>query len=530
MRALIYLLFFISTASAYEKPNFVFFFTDDQSYTAMGCMGNSEIHTPEMDKLGQQGIIFDRHYNTTAICMASRANTMTGLLEYKAGCNFNHGSLSKDKFQLSYPALLRDAGYYTGFAGKFGFPVTDKAEKSVTHETYDKLPVASFDEWAGGVGQSKYKTADNKYIADYAKDYPHSSRAYGAWASDFIKNAKRKNKPFCLTVFYKAPHLPFEPDPFFDHIYEGKTFSKPSNFGQVNGKHLAQQPKLGRQYLSYQKKYKYFGDEYNDIKRKYYQLISGVDYSIGMIREALEKEGLADNTIIILSSDNGYSEGAHGFSGKCLPYEEPSRAPLIIFDPRNKNNQRRVNTVTGGIDIAPTILDIAGVEIPSIMDGISLRPLIDNSKKSIRKYLPLMQLFGSSPTHSLAIVSDEWKYIYWAFEGDNIKATEELFNLDKDSLEMTNLAQNPEFQDNLEEMRTQYDSQLQHWDREGLKYNDYQNYPKIFDRNTPWAEKESLYSKGFISIYKKETGQSTVKKSKKNKKDKKNKEKKDKKK
>lgn len=442
---------------ASEKPNIIFLFTDDQSYTAMGCMGNDEIKTPHMDKLGADGVIFDRHYNTTAICMASRACTMTGMLEYKAGCNFNHGSITQEKFMKSYPVLMKKAGYYTGFAGKFGFPVSAEATTSVKHNTYELLPVDQFDDWAGGTDQTKYATAENKYIKQYAKKYPHSTRAYGAWSGDFMKKAQASGKPFCMTIFFKAPHLPHIPDPFFDKLYEGVTFTKPSNFGHKHGAQLAKQSKLGRQYLSYRQKYKYFDGQYNEAKRNYYQLISGVDYALGMIRENLESQGLAKNTIIILSSDNGYSEGAHGFSGKCLPYEEPSRAPLIIFDPRDTHAGTRIATITAGIDMAPTMLGMAGLPIPENMDGKSLIPLLNGKTDTVHESLPLMQLFGSAPTRSLALVTDEWKYIYWPFEDGEMKATEELFHLSKDPLEMTNLASNPENQFKLEEMRKYYD-------------------------------------------------------------------------
>ncbi len=469
----------------------------------MGCMGNDEIHTPNMDALGAQGVIFDRHYNTTAICMASRATVMTGLLEYKTGCNFQHGSMTREIFSGSYPVLLRKAGYYTGFAGKFGFPVTDEAVSSTQHHTYDLLPVDAFDDWVGGVGQTDYATANNEYIKQYAAEYPHSTRAYGAWAGDFMDKAKVEGKPFCMSVFFKAPHLPFKPDPFFDHLYEGKTFSKPLNFGTEKGEHLAEQPKKGRQYLSYHKKYGYF-TKYDEVKRNYYQLISGVDYALGMIRAELKERGLADNTIIILTSDNGYSEGAHGFSGKCLPYEEPSRAPMIIFDPNQPANGSRIKAVTAGIDVAPTLLELAGVPIPENMDGKSLLPLLEKKEVRVRGFLPLMQLFGSAPTLSLAVVSEEWKYIYWAFAGDGMKATEELFNNDRDPLEMTNLASNPEFKEQLEKMRKQYDAQLIHWKTEAVDYNDYAQYAEIFDRTVPWETKKDRYHRASMGNYKKE--------------------------
>ena len=225
------------------RPNIVFLLADDLAYRAIGPDGNSEVKTPNLDKLASEGVVFDRHYESTAICMAARASVMTGMYEYKTGCNFMHGSLTRDKFERSYPMLLKQAGYRIGFAGKFGFPVTDKPDSSDAENSYDRLPVADFDWWTGGIGQTSYETAKNKYIASYADRYPHSTLAYGQAASDFIRESAKSGRPFCLSVSFKAPHLPFTPDPRFDHIYDGITFSQPANYGRDAAVGLAEQAK-----------------------------------------------------------------------------------------------------------------------------------------------------------------------------------------------------------------------------------------------------------------------------------------------
>ncbi len=109
--------------AAAERPNIVFLMADDQCCYTLGCYGNADVQTPNIDQIAADGIVFDNHYDTTAICMASRASVMTGMFEYKTGCNFTHGPLTQDKWQRSYPMLLRAAGYETAFAGKFGFEV-----------------------------------------------------------------------------------------------------------------------------------------------------------------------------------------------------------------------------------------------------------------------------------------------------------------------------------------------------------------------------------------------------------------------
>lgn len=492
------LLTAITTSVAKQKPNIVFLLADDQTYAAMGCYGNPQVKTPNMDKLAEQGIVFNNDYAVTAICMASRAIIMTGMYEYKTGCNFMHGSLTRDKFNLSYPKLLQKSGYRTGFAGKFGFAVTEKPDSDFNCNTYDREPVSDFDWWAGGVGQTSYQTRKNKYIAKYADKYPHSTRAYGAAACDFIKESAKAGKPFCLSVSFKAPHKPFTPDPEFDPVYKNTIFNPPVDYGKKAAQNLATQAKLGRQYLRMFEEWD--PQNYQATARKYYQLIYGVDYAIGMIQKELENLGIADNTIIILTSDNGYFCGSHGFAGKVLPYEEGSRTPLIIYDPRNQNKgkQRIVNSLTGNVDIAPTILDLAGVTVPPNMDGVSLVPLLKNPATKVREVLPVVQAWGSAPTFALSVVTQNWKYIYWCY-GEQIKPTEELFDLENDPHEMENVASKNK--EKLIQMRKVYDKALKKWKNEAVPYGYYKNIGILYDRHIAWKDKKDKLPVSFLDNY-----------------------------
>ena len=305
-----------------KRPNILLLLTDDQSYRSVGYSGNTQVRTPHLSKLAADGVIFSAAYDTTAICMASRAQVMTGMYEYKTGCNFSHGPLSADKWTQSYPVLLREAGYYTGFVGKFGFSVKPNADDPSNYHRNEDLPMGSFDEWYGWPGQGSYKTSDNEFVAGYAKKYPHVTRACGAASQDFIKNARLKDQPFCLSVSFKAPHGPMSPDPFFDDIYADTVWQEPPNYGEEGAAHLPPQAKSGRQYLQ---KRDFAPDKYQATMRKYNQLVYGIDYAVGMIRAELVRQGLADNTVILFLTDNGYSCGAHDMGGKVLPYEEPSR-------------------------------------------------------------------------------------------------------------------------------------------------------------------------------------------------------------
>ena len=467
-----------------NKPNIVFLFSDDQSTYSVGCYGNKDVQTPNMDKLARDGIAFDKHYNTTAICMASRANVFTGMYEYKTGCNFTHGDMHAEVWENSYPVLLRKAGYLTAFAGKFGIKVEGKG-----------LCKTDFDYWGGAPGQTSYNTKSSKSIRKYAKEYPHSTLAYGAFGQDVIRDATKQGKPFCLSISFKAPHKPATPDPRFDHIYAGKTFSKPKNFGREFSEHLSPQSKAGRQYPRFSE-WKYDTD-YDGEMAKYHQQVYGVDFAIGMIREELEKQGVADNTIIIFTSDNGYICGSHGYGSKVLPMEESSRVPLMIYDPACPLNgkQIRCDRLTGNIDIAPTLFEIAGVPVPTNVDGKSLMGLLQNPNEGGHEQLALMNLYGQLPTHSLTCVTRQHKYTYWWFGDDKMNPTEELFDLKNDPLELRNLVDSLDQADALQEMRLRYENQCKAWKQEAVKYNDYERYGVLFDRNVPLVDKEHLKRK-----------------------------------
>ncbi|WP_372797174.1 sulfatase [Pontiella sp.] len=472
---------------ANKKPNIVYLMSDDQSSYTLGCYGNPDVKTPNIDRLASDGMAFDNHYDTTAICMASRATVMTGMYEYKHGTNFKHGDMLSDVWKKSYPVLLREAGYMTAFAGKFGFELRDTPDAEKL-----ELPADDFDRWGGGPGQTHYQTAKNQSMKAYAKEYPHSTLSYGAFGRDFIRDASQSGKPFCLSISFKAPHRPVQPDPKFDDVYAGMTFTKPENYGRENGEHFSKQSKQGRQYARFAEwGYK---DRYDEVMAKYHQQIHAIDVAVGMIREALEAHGVADNTVIIYTSDNGFFCGSHGFGSKVLPYEESTRVPMIIYDPRHPNSGKKLRSeaLTGNIDFAPTLLKLAGLPVPGNMDGKDLMPLYENPQAAIHESLALMNVYNQSnslTTRFLATVTKDMKYVYWSYAADGFEEAEELYHLEKDPLEMTNQAGNPEYGAALEQMRKTYDRHLEHWKAEGVSYNNYPPYCTLFDRKLDWTAK-----------------------------------------
>jgi len=478
---LIYLIGSFQPAAHAEekKPNIVFLFTDDQCVSSVGCYGNPEVKTPNMDQLGRDGVIFNKHYNTTSICMASRANVFTGMYEYKTGTNFSHGDMQPEVWEKTYPVLMRKAGYLTAFAGKFGLEVHGKG-----------LCKEDFDYWGGGPGQTFYETKKNVSMGKYADEFPHSSLSYGAFGRDVIRDAVKKDRPFCLSISYKAPHRPVSPDPKFKHVYKGKKFTKPANYGRQAGEHMSPQSKTGRQYPRFEAWN--YDKNYDGVMAKYYQQIYAVDVSIGMIREELKAQGVADNTVIIFTSDNGFICGSHGYGSKVLPMEESARAPLIVCDPRIAPEKRadRRSELTGNIDMAPTMLELAGLEIPENVDGMSLVPLLEKKPaENWREQLAFMNVYGVLGTHSLTCITADRKYTYWWYGDETMEPVEEMFDLAGDPLEMTNQATDPQHAGKLAEMRQRYDRELDLWKQYAVSYNNYRPYGTLFDRNIPWQEK-----------------------------------------
>jgi arylsulfatase A-like enzyme len=465
------------------RPNLVFLLADDQCTYSMGCYGNPDVRTPNLDRLAREGMAFDNHYDTTAICMASRASILTGKFEYKTGCNFEHGPLLRSHWVRSYPVLLRQAGYRTAFAGKIGLEVAE------TPGGRSRLPKEDFDQWGAGPGQTSYETARNASMARYAKEYPHSTLSYGAFGRDFIKDAAEQGGPFCLSISFKAPHRPPTPDPRFDQVYANADFTKPANFGREHGEHFARQSRQGRQYVRFHEWG--YSTDYDGVMRRYHQQVYGIDVAVGMIRQALEEAGVAENTVVIYTSDNGFLCGAHGYASKVLPYEESSRVPLIIYDPRrgNPGRGRRCRALTGNVDIAPTLLDLAGVSAPPELDGRSLAALYADPSGQGHEHLPLINVWGPSPVHSLSVVTRDWKYVFWSYGAGEFVPQEELYNTQTDPLELSNVIHDSDTDQVLSELHQIYDEAVAAWRRDAVPYHRYREFGVVFDRTLSWHEK-----------------------------------------
>lgn len=426
-----------------SKPNIIFILTDDQRWDALGYSGNEIIHTPEMDQLAKEGCYFTNSFVTTPICAASRASIMTGLYERTHNYTFGQPPVQKQFIDSSYFTLLKKAGYYNGFLGKFGV------------EFHNKFDTALFD---------VYKPEGRNFywrLINQASDHIHLTDLMGQRAVDFIEKAP-VDKPFCLTVSYNAPHAEDKsPEQYIwpkdlDTLYQDIQIPAPR---LSEDKYFEQQPDFVKQGFNRTRwLWRYNTPEkYQQMVKGYYRMISAVDQTIGRIRNALEDKGQADNTVIILMGDNGYFMGERQFAGKWLMYENSLRVPLIIYDPRVQEN----NVVTDfglNIDIAPTILEFAGVDIPISYQGISLVNYVNGNKTEKSRETFLCEHLWDSKhiPASEGIRSEEWKYFRYLDYPEH----EELYNLLNDPNETRNLALEEQYNIKLNEMREDFESMI----------------------------------------------------------------------
>ncbi|WP_394796536.1 sulfatase [Armatimonas sp.] len=408
------------------KPNFVFFLTDDQPYNGLSCTGNPVLKTPHIDQLAAEGVLFEKAFVTTAICCCSRASIYTGQHMRRHGVADFKTPLSAAQWQQTFPALLRQAGYRTGFLGKFaiGAPQPNNALS---------LPAEQFDLWYGFPQMIAFKQViDGKprYLTTVMTDK----------AVAFLKETK-KEQPFCLIVALKEPHGPLDYfDPEYKDPYTNATIPPPKNLNRASFEALpkAVQGSLGATPEWFEKP-----PSFQAALRKTYAYTSRADAAVGEICRALKEQGLDQNTVVIHLSDNGSMDGAHGLDGKWLMYEESIRVPLIIRDPRlPKSTRGRRSQMALNIDVAPTILAMAGVSIPKGMQGRDLQPILRSPKTKGREDWYYEHTYNTDPPRkpipkSEGVRTERWKYIRYT---EQQPPREQLFDLATDPQEERDLA------------------------------------------------------------------------------------------
>jgi arylsulfatase A-like enzyme len=417
-------------AAAPQKPNIILLLADDLRFDALGVAGNRDIMTPNMDRLAKSSHYFSQSFVTTSICCTSRASIMLGEYANRHNIWRFHQAMKHDQLQRIYPVLLRKAGYNTCFIGKWGVGLTQHI-----------APL--FNVWKGFDGNGDYY--------DEAHPSENLTERQSADAIRFIREAPA-NDPFLLVVCFKAPHNPLQPAPPFIEMYKNKVFSRPPNDSVAAYNQL---PSLLKDAME---RYKYLSalsnnEMFQNKKRGYYALVSELDAAVGNILTALDSLKARHNTWVILASDNGLMAGEHGLYGKGAMFEESIRVPLMIRPPGPLPKMLTHDALALNVDLAPTILDMAGLAPPGNMQGKSLLPLLgatpDWRKEFYYEYYVPWAPNGLHYGACRGIRSHEWKYSLYFAE----KEEELLFHLAKDPYELVNLAALPQHASRLEELR-----------------------------------------------------------------------------
>lgn len=413
--------------AAQERPNFIVIFTDDQRHDAVGFAGNELIHTPNLDALAERGVRFSNAFVALSICSPSRAALLTGRYGSENGVVTLAGELDED--ERTIPQYLKEAGYRTAHVGKWhldqppealGF---DFAPYFVSNGTYYNRTV--FEEGR--------KTTAEGFIEDY------SARQ----AVRFLEGAARSGEPFLLMLNTQLPHLDGELEwNATEHSlarYDARDMPVPVTWNDD----LSGKPPYLREARNRQQALTYGYDDPARIrqhKKEYYAVITDMDAALGRVLEAVDRLDLRGNTYLLFMSDNGWFVGEHGFTSKVLPYEASIRVPLAIAGPGLDPGVEARFALN--VDIAPTLLELAGVPVPERMHGRSLVPLLRGEPVEWRhRFLyeaPRSEL-GSWPL--FAVRDERFKYVrtYDLNDPERV-AFEELYDLRSDPHEMRNLA------------------------------------------------------------------------------------------
>ncbi|MCZ6596032.1 MAG: sulfatase-like hydrolase/transferase, partial [Planctomycetota bacterium] len=425
-----------------KRPNLLVVVTDDQRFDQLGCAGHPLLRTPTIDALAAGGVRFTNAFVTTSICAASRASLMTGRREGRHGYTFGKAPMGTELAGDTYFARLRGAGYRTGFVGKWGV----RFEKEALAELFDD-----------------YRPLGQPYLRD---GEPHLTERIADAAIAFLEaDVDAARAPFCLTISFWAPHAEdahpdqYIPPPDLAPLYADAEVPPPPN-AQAGFEALPDflQTSLGRRRWRWR-----FDTREKQVRRTkdYWRMITGVDRALGRVMDALHERGLADNTVVVFTSDNGIFLGERGLAGKWLIFEESIRVPLIVHDPRAASARRGLvlEPMVLNLDIAPTLLELAGVEAPAGYEGHSLVPLLRGETPAWRSdFLYEHRFEHREIPKSVGVRGDRWVYVRY---DEREPPYEQLFDLAGDPAELHDLAREAAFAGVLAEQRTRCDALLE---------------------------------------------------------------------
>ena len=465
-----------------KQPNILFIMSDDHAAHAISAYGSRINKTPNLDRIANEGMRFEHCYCTNSICTPSRATILTGQHSHKNDV-YTLADAIDGRRDCLVQKHLQNAGYQTAMIGKWHLGRGGNADPT------------GFDYWNVLPGQGYYH---NPFMRENGQD-----RRYTGYVSeiitdltlDWLKNQRDPNKPFCMMMHHKAPHRPWIPGENYQHLYEDEDIPEPdtlwddySNRAKAaevakmrmedlnEGADLKQPVPRG---LSWQEERRW---RYQRYIKDYLRTIASIDDSVGSVLDYLEEQGLTDDTIVIYTSDQGFFLGDHNWFDKRFMYEESYKMPFVVRYPREIEAGSVCHGLMSNLDFAATMLDYAGADVPSDMQGVSARPLFRGETPSDWQQSVYYRywMHGETAHNSCAhygVRTARYKLIYWyaqklvehADGGLQLEPEWELFDCERDPNELNNVYHDPAYAETvreltaeLERLQAQYEDEPVH--------------------------------------------------------------------
>jgi iduronate 2-sulfatase len=442
-----------------KRPNILFIAVDDLR-TELGCYGASHIKSPNIDRIAKQGMVFDRAYCQQAVCSPSRTSLVTGARpdSTKVWDLVTHFRDAMPDV-VTLPQHFKDNGYFVQAMGKIYHPgYDDKRSWSVPWQT-PNAPTYALKNAVPEKDEDKPKSKNGPAFesADVADNF-YKDGMVADLAVSTLRGLKGKSEPFFLGVGFAKPHLPFvSPQRYWDLYDPAKIALAPNPFHPKDAPEyaLTSSGEL-RNYHGMPAQGPIPDDLARKLRHGYYAAISYTDAQIGKVLDELDRQGLRQNTIIVLWGDHGWKLGEHGEWCKHSNVENDANAPLLLSVPGMKNVGKHSRALVEFVDIYPTLADLAGLPLPAHLEGLSIKPLLENPNR-LWKRAAFSQYPRGQKVMGYSMRTDRYRFTVWVGRKDHSRIEAiELYDHEKDPQENTNIANLPENAKLVEELMAQW--------------------------------------------------------------------------
>lgn len=431
--------------------NVIFILSDDHRFDFMNFHEGAPdfLETPSFDRMAREGAHLKNAFVTTSLCSPSRASILTGRYAHNHGVVDNATPVPDTT--TFFPEYVQEAGYETAFVGKW----------HMGHENAEPRP--GFDRWVSFPGQGVYEDPTFNVDGEEVEEEGYMTDLLTDYALDWLDTQKDREEPFFLYLSHKAVHAEFEPAERHEGTYEDVEPDYPSTMANIESNYRGKPDWVKEQRKSWHGvDHMYHGEmDYDAFYRRYAETLLGLDESIGKVLDYLEETGLAEETLVLYMGDNGFLLGEHGLIDKRNAYEPSIRVPMLAWGPGFVEPGTTVESLVRNIDVAPTLFEITGASSDAMtFDGSSFADLLrGDESETDRAFLYEYyweHAFPHTPT-TLALRGDRFKYIYY----HGIWDQNELYDLENDPHEESNLIDVPAYQAQVDSMRNRLFDRLE---------------------------------------------------------------------